>query len=1012
MWYGKESVYQQKFDDELGIFFTEEEFPELKDSADVTDVLQGAIKRLVEKQKYGILYIPEGEYRITRTILIPPSVRLIGYGQRRPVFILPAGTKGYEGCVEAPVSELELRFRNGYPGANYLFWFIGDRNFEAQDPMDANAGTFYDAISNIDFRIEENNPGAICIRAHFAQHGFISHCHFDLGDGLAAIFDVGNEMEDLTFIGGKYGIVCRMCSPGWPFALLDCVFDGQKEAAILSTTTGFTAFRLLIRNTKKAFDLYLPGSWEKLYLEDCIFENISEAAITGYQSDNVIQQTNIRRLRCLNVPNLFYRADVEEYVRREELLYEVEEYTRGYVCSDREEAAIQERIKCRELTELGELVAGDIPPLYPMQRWISVKKFGAVGDGVQDDTEAIRTAVRTVATEQKALYFPQGIYRVSDTIVLPEGISLYGFSPITTQIAIVDDTPAFFGFGTPKAVVETAKGGFACINGIGIDTAGKNPRAVGVKWMADETSYMNDVKFLGGHGNMFRDGRNAYGYLYNPSRTADYDPDRIWDYQYASLWVTDGGGGVFKDVWSASPYAEAGILITNTRTKGRMYAVSLEHHVRSEIKLDHVSNWSFYAIQTEEEKAEGLQCLPMEIISCRNILVANYFLFRVVAVDRSYDTGIRIWDSEDIVFLNLQNKAQMHYLFTVTLEDDTTGFYAKSPEYARLAVAETAALKATENEAKTSIKGIAGAVLPALKAKENEAETSINGRERDIVEGYEVLASGFDFAQGAAFDAKGNFYWCDKSQKRIYRYVKETNRIMPFFDCHFVPSALAVDTVGNLLVAADYSELKKTIPGQPLVIHDRESYHPFFSWFYRRSEKVYTVSLTNPYDTMVELVRSPATEVSPEIIYRPAQMDYPGMFAMEAERSIDAYYMAPDGKTAIQATVDLARTLRLDAAMEGRDFLITDDALRDVYCYRVSEGGNLKEGKRVGSKGQYGVWQDDKGIVWAVDDYLYGFVDGEIVERKKIPRDAYSIVSNGEDCYIMGRHHIYIYRQK
>ncbi|MBO6015234.1 MAG: hypothetical protein J6P60_01440 [Lachnospiraceae bacterium] len=973
MWNGKKSVFGQKFEDDMGIFFTQEQFPELAECTDdVSGVLQEALKRLVEEQSFGILYIPEGEYPIQNTVLIPPSVRLIGYGEKRPVFVLPERTAGFEGSYRHEMDAEERLFRGGYPGAKYMFWFIGDRDMDANDPKDANAGTFYDAISNIDFRIEEGNPGAICIRAHFAQHGYISHCHFDLGDGLAGIFDVGNEMEDLTFIGGTYGIVCRMCSPGWPFALLDSVFDGQREAAIMSSMTGFAAFRLRISNTKRAFDLYLPGSWEKLYLEDCMFENISEAAITGYQSDCVIQQTNLVRLRCSHVPVLLRRGDTGECVRRSEEIYEVEEYTRGYVCSESEEASIQEIIKCRPLDKLGEMAKSDIPSLQPMEQWASVKDYGAIGDGETDDTMAIRSALE----KEKVLYFPQGIYIVSSTLVLPEGVSLYGFSPITTQIAIKDDTPKFAGFGTPKAVVETAMGGFVCINGIGIETAGKNPRAVGVKWMAGEDSYMNDVKFLGGHGNMFRDGRNAFGYLYNPSRTADYDPDRIWDFQYASLWITNGGGGIFKDIWSASPYAEAGILITQTSTKGRMYAISLEHHARSEMKAVRISNWSFFAIQTEEEKAEGMACLPMELISCENITFANFYMFRVVAVDRSYATGIRIWDSKNIVFKNLQNKAQMHYLFTTTLEDVSSGFYAKSSEYALLRITGD------------------GQAL------------ALNSRE--TVEGYEVLASGFDFAQGAVFDEEGHFYWCDKSQKRIYQYHRRKERVLPLFDSHFTPAALALDSEGNLLVAADYTALKTTVPGSSFIAHNTETFHPFFYWFRGRDERVYAISLKDPYNSMRELVKVEADRCQPETVYRPAQLEYPGTFAKEAEEEITGYYIAPDGKTGIHATIDLARALRLDRVVEGEEFLITDDALRRIFSYEVEKGGNLSAGKKVGNKGQYGVYKDKKNVIWAVDDYLYGFTDGKLVEKRNIPRDAYSIVSNGVDCYIMGRSRIYI----
>ena len=42
-------------------------------------------------------------------------------------------------------------------------------------------GTFYSAVSNVDFRIDKGNPQAVAIRAHFAQHGFINHCDIRIG---------------------------------------------------------------------------------------------------------------------------------------------------------------------------------------------------------------------------------------------------------------------------------------------------------------------------------------------------------------------------------------------------------------------------------------------------------------------------------------------------------------------------------------------------------------------------------------------------------------------------------------------------------------------------------------------------------------------------------------------------------------------------------------------------------------------------------------------------------------
>jgi hypothetical protein len=64
------------------------------------------------------------------------------------------------------------------------------------------------------------------------------------------------------------------------------------------------------------------------------------------------------------------------------------------------------------------------------QETISVKDFGAVGDGVTDDTAAIQWAVNAAAG--KSLYFPGGTYIVSSVITLVSNTSLYGDQGVTT----------------------------------------------------------------------------------------------------------------------------------------------------------------------------------------------------------------------------------------------------------------------------------------------------------------------------------------------------------------------------------------------------------------------------------------------------------------------------------------------------------------------------------------------------------------------------------------------------
>ena len=66
-----------------------------------------------------------------------------------------------------------------------------------------------------------------------------------------------------------------------------------------------------------------------------------------------------------------------------------------------------------------------------LRECVSVKDFGAVGDGVANDTAAIQAAITAVAQAGGAVYFPAGTYKIStaltmDTASYSKGLLLYG----------------------------------------------------------------------------------------------------------------------------------------------------------------------------------------------------------------------------------------------------------------------------------------------------------------------------------------------------------------------------------------------------------------------------------------------------------------------------------------------------------------------------------------------------------------------------------------------------------
>jgi hypothetical protein len=58
-------------------------------------------------------------------------------------------------------------------------------------------------------------------------------------------------------------------------------------------------------------------------------------------------------------------------------------------------------------------------PAIPVSQWVSVARFGAVPDTGQDETAAIQQAFNSGA---RALYFPHGLYQISNNITVPQSV--------------------------------------------------------------------------------------------------------------------------------------------------------------------------------------------------------------------------------------------------------------------------------------------------------------------------------------------------------------------------------------------------------------------------------------------------------------------------------------------------------------------------------------------------------------------------------------------------------------
>lgn len=989
------SIFKDRPDDPAATYFTPDKFPVTADGrTDVSDALQGAIRDIKTNHNFGILFIPEGKYLITKTIYIPTAIRLIGYGKTRPVFILGKSSPGYQSADSTDKGQ-----------AKYMFWFTSSLPAFGSSPAnpaspsaatpaaavssipDAGASTFYSAMSNIDLRIEDGNPAAVALRTHFAQHSYISHVDIFIGNGKAGLFDVGNEMEDVRFFGGDYGIYTTKPSPGWPFMMVDTWFEGQRKAAVRTREAGLTIVRMMAKNVPTVIDID-SNYHEKLFMEDCRFDGVSGPAIRISSEENALVQVNLRYITCRNVPVLTVSrhtttapagtaSPIVNGTIVTNPIYVVRSFTAGLQIDGwSADPAYKTTKDIEPLSSFPPPSRSDIPSLPQMGTWVNLLTLGAKGDGETDDTKAIQDAI----DRYPVIYIPQGWYRISNTLRLRPNTVLIGLSPIATQFQVADNTPAFGGFGSPVPLLQSSGGGSNIVTGIGLSTGASNPRAVGCKWMAGADSYLNDVKFIGGHGNIPRPGT---------PRISGQQQDKDWDSQYWSLWITAGGGGTFKDIWSASTFSTAGAYISNTSTPGRIYAMSVEHHVRNEIRFNKVSNWKVYALQLEEESRESSECQPMEVQDCHNITFANLYMFRVIRVIKPYPYSIRLWGGTNLEFLNVHNYSQIKYTTTVPLYDINTNTEVRPWEFARLFVPAATAIPATTPPTPAATSPTFGVTL---------------------------LATGFEFAQSATSDSHGNIYFCESRMRRIYRWSPSTHALTLLADYPWEPLSLACDQKDNLLVVFKY------VPKPGWLVDGRQetfSNPPdaagtsFSGWGNSGfATWVYSVDPENPDESIHLLPRIPMGSIThPYKVLYPAHRwrDYHDFNTVSVNRPEECF-VAPDSVTIIPVVYDLARSTALATGYPGQPLYTTDEYDKRTVRANVSPEGYLSGLTYFAERGEFTPVTDRTGNVYIADGEIYRYdPQGKQTHLIKCPERPTSITfgKDPKTLYITGHHSLY-----
>jgi sugar lactone lactonase YvrE len=385
------------------------------------------------------------------------------------------------------------------------------------------------------------------------------------------------------------------------------------------------------------------------------------------------------------------------------------------------------------------------------------------------------------------------------------------------------------------------------------------------------------------------------------------------------------------------------------------------------VKLRNVSNWQIYALQMEEERGEGPNCLPLDIDNSSNITFANLYLYRV-ASNAPFPYAVKLAASRDVRFRNVHVYSPGKFTFDNTIFDQTHNAEIRSREIA--------ALNISGNQPQTPPARESPVLAPGAKV--------------------EKLAGGFNNIDGATVDAAGNVYFVDARFQHIYRWSPESRDVTLVRDSPLEPVGLAFDKSGNLLVVT-------------------------------RLNRVYAFRPDGRGDEITVLQPEPAVPRPGVVPILPINRWRDAHDFIKANtQPLPLHYLSPDGTVFIPVmkdfkstgpmrsfppAIDIIRAYGLAAAPTNQPFYVADEFGQKTWSFTVRPDGSLADPKIFAEEGEAGNATDVEGNVYAAAGNIFVFDrSGKQIDLIEVPERPTSIVFGGNDrqtLFIAARSSLY-----
>ena len=230
------------------------------------------------------------------------------------------------------------------------------------------------------------------------------------------------------------------------------------------------------------------------------------------------------------------------------------------------------------------------------------------------------------------------------------------------------------------------------------------------------------------------------------------------------------------------------------------------------------------------------------------------------------------------------------------------------------------------------------------------------------------VADSYSFTEGPATDARGNVYFTDQPNNRIYRWDCESGEITLFTDQSGRSNGMYFDAQGNLIACADMDN--------QLWSFNMKGQHNILVTDYR--EKL----LNGPND--VWIAKNGGYYLTDPYFKR----DY-WTRAPECQQPVEGlYYLAPGSKQLVMLDSTLNQPNGLVGTPDGKYLYVAEAKANRILRYDIQTDGSLSNRQVFADMGSDGMTIDDRGNIYLTGDGVTVFdKNGHKIAHFPIPED-------------------------